>query len=172
MNSTLVRIDVAGLPAPQGSKNPVPVKTHGKWATGKGGRPIISLIDSCKRLKPWREMVARRARAEWGGRRLELGPIILVMTFVFERPRNHFRTGKFSAELRPDAPQHLLSFPDVDKLARAICDSLTGVIYSDDAQVIQIDAAKKYGQASGARIQVEAPLRDEDDGAVDFPLFP
>ena len=35
--------------------------------------------------------------------------------------------------------------PDVDKLARFVLDAASGVIYEDDAQVINLDLSKQYG---------------------------
>ena len=35
--------------------------------------------------------------------------------------------------------------PDTDKLLRAVLDSLTGVVYEDDSQVVRVTAEKKYG---------------------------
>lgn len=39
--------------------------------------------------------------------------------------------------------------PDLDKLARAVGDALTGVCYRDDAQVVNLCAAKYYVMPSG-----------------------
>ena len=35
--------------------------------------------------------------------------------------------------------------PDADKLLRAVLDSMTGVAYEDDSQVIKVTAEKQYG---------------------------
>jgi crossover junction endodeoxyribonuclease RusA len=40
--------------------------------------------------------------------------------------------------------------PDVDKLARAVLDSLSGVVYTDDARVIRLTAYKLYADHRGA----------------------
>lgn len=170
MNAPLLKFWVPGEPIPQGSKKAVPVKSHGVWARDRrSGRPIVSMMDDNPRLKPWREMVERRARAAWGGRPISIGPMIVVATFYFDRPKYHYRTGRFAAELRPDAPMFHLVKPDVDKLVRAIADALTGVVYSDDAQIIQMDPAKRWShahggarRAEGVRILIEEPQRDED----------
>jgi crossover junction endodeoxyribonuclease RusA len=37
--------------------------------------------------------------------------------------------------------------PDLDKLTRAILDALTGVAYTDDAQVTRINVSKEYAKA-------------------------
>jgi crossover junction endodeoxyribonuclease RusA len=44
--------------------------------------------------------------------------------------------------------------PDVDKLARAVLDGLTGAAFADDCQVVDLRASKVYGQP-GADIVIE-----------------
>ena len=36
--------------------------------------------------------------------------------------------------------------PDVDKLARAMFDPLTGIVWADDSQVVSLHAAKRYAR--------------------------
>lgn len=49
--------------------------------------------------------------------------------------------------------------PDVDKLARAVLDGLTGAAFADDCQVVDLRARKVYG-TPGAEITIEG-LQDE-----------
>ena len=44
--------------------------------------------------------------------------------------------------------------PDLDKLCRACLDSLTGIVWRDDTQVVHLEASKDYG-APGVMIWVE-----------------
>jgi len=56
---------------------------------------------------------------------------------------------------------HITTKPDTDKLARAVLDSLTGVGYEDDAQVVSLYARKQYGLPERTEVRVrpiEAPL--------------
>ena len=69
-------------------------------------------------------------------------PVSVSVTFIFARPKGHFRT---NGELKPKAPSHCTArIGDVDKLSRAILDSLTGVCFQDDAAVITLIAQKRY----------------------------
>ena len=45
--------------------------------------------------------------------------------------------------------------PDCDNVIKAILDSLNGVAYKDDNQVIEINFIKKYSLKKDARIEVE-----------------
>ena len=118
-----------GKPAPQGSKRHV-------------GRGI--LLESSKRCKPWRQDVKYAALEalpdDWYA--MMDKPISVSITFIFARPKGHFRT---NGELKPKAPSHCTArIGDVDKLSRAILDSLTGVCFQDDAAVITLIAQKRY----------------------------
>lgn len=60
------------------------------------------------------------------------GPVAVDVTFRLQAPRSVQR-----------AVPHVR--PDVDKLARAALDGLTGAAFADDAQVVRLTAAKEYG---------------------------
>jgi Holliday junction resolvase RusA-like endonuclease len=67
--------------------------------------------------------------------------ISVVADFRFARPRSHF--GKKG--LRPSAPKHKTSRCDLDKLIRAVGDSLQeSYTVKDDSQVIQWIATKRW----------------------------
>jgi Holliday junction resolvase RusA-like endonuclease len=78
------------------------------------------------------------------------GPISLHLVFYFVRPRTHFKTGKKTWNvLREDAPLFYTSAPDVDKLARAVLDALSGILFIDDRQVAVLEARKLYARTPG-----------------------
>lgn len=130
----MIQFSVAGKPAPQGSKRYV----------GRG-----KMIESSKKLEPWRELVsytATQAMRDNNWSFIFSAPIRLTCDFYFARPKSHYRTGKKSNELKADAPQFVTTTPDVDKLLRAIMDSLTDVVWSDDAQVVTTLCEKRYAE--------------------------
>ncbi|WP_378734959.1 RusA family crossover junction endodeoxyribonuclease [Nocardia brasiliensis] len=121
---------VPGQPAPQGSKRHV-----------GGGR----MVESSKFLKPWRNLVAQRARQ--AGFEPATGPIAVAVAFVMRRPLSAPKTKHV----------HAIRRPDVDKLVRAILDGLSGIAYADDSQVTQLYAEKRLavtGEDPGALITV------------------
>lgn len=98
-------------------------------------------------LKPWRERLHHAALEALDGRPRIDGPVVVDVTFWFDRPQNHYRTGKNAHLLRDSAP----AFPDnkgsgdVDKLQRACFDSLTSAgIWRDDCQVVKVNAVKRF----------------------------
>jgi Holliday junction resolvase RusA-like endonuclease len=91
------------------------------------------------------DSVAWTAKKEYGGRLILLeGPIKLVAEFYLPRSGNHYGTGKNARNLKGSAPKYHIKKPDLDKLVRAIQDSLTKVIWQDDKQIVDIEAHKYY----------------------------
>ncbi len=115
-----------GIPAPQGSKRHV-----------GGGR----MIESCKALKPWRDLIIADARKQNITAVIDT-PVGVSLVFCFPRPKHHF--GKHG-KLLGRAPTHKITRPDLDKLTRGVLDSLVyaGMI-ADDSLVYSINAHKRY----------------------------
>ena len=121
---------VPGKPAPQGSKRHV----------GNG-----RMIESSREVGPWRERVALAAHGHARG--LLAPPVSVRVEFIMPRPKS---TPKRST---PAATKQ----PDIDKLARAILDSLTGVWITNDSHVTDLYAHKRLAnvdETPGAWIQV------------------
>jgi Holliday junction resolvase RusA-like endonuclease len=136
-SAALVKVEFTayGTPAPQGSKNQF------------GG-------ESNPRTRPWRAAVTAEAAQHFD--KPLTGPVRVGVTFVFTRPRKHYRTGKHADELRGDAPLWMATTPDADKLCRAIGDALSGVAILDEKQIAWWDVMKHYGSQACAQIVIEA----------------
>ena len=128
--STYLTFSVYGTPAPQGSKRHV----------GNG-----IMIESSKRVKPWRQDVKYAALEAMGGDDPPSGPLWVNVTFYLTRPKSHFRTGKNAHLLRDGAPEYPAHRPDLDKLLRSTLDAMGEAgVWADDAQVVGVWAAKLY----------------------------
>ncbi len=124
----MISLTVYGRPAPQGSKRHV-------------GRGIM--VESSKALKPWRQMVSATALEKLGVfRGSGLEAVRVDIDFFFSKPK--------SAKKRVFPTVK----PDIDKLARAILDGLTGIAYKDDAQVIFLQTRKFYDAIPRVEIMV------------------
>jgi crossover junction endodeoxyribonuclease RusA len=120
--SRSVSFVVEGLPAPQGSK----------ICRCRGTKPNM-WNDNEKTLRPWRAKVAEAAeqhRVSW----IRQSPLCVRLVFQLPAPK-HATNGDW-------APTR----PDIDKLARAVLDALTGSVLIDDAQVVDLRIRKRYGQ--------------------------
>ena len=137
---------VHGLPIPQGSKR----------AIQNRGRTFL-VDDNKENLKPWRQEVAAVAAAEMDGDLVWSGPVYVRVIFFLPRPRGHFGKGRNEDKLRGSAPIAPHVKPDIDKLTRAILDALTGIVWHDDAQVVDLSAHKVYAddwRHPGAMVEV------------------
>lgn len=73
------------------------------------------------------------------------GPVALDVIFYLPRPKSHYGTGKNANKLKNSAPTYVTTNPDIDKILRSALDSLTGIAFRDDSQVVSITARKTYG---------------------------
>jgi len=137
-------ITVHGTPAPQGSKRHV----------GNG-----VMVESSKKVKPWRQDVKHAALDVLGDAPPLIGPVLVDVTFTLTRPRGHYRTGRNAELLRDSAPAYPAGKPDIDKLLRSTLDALGEAgVWRDDAQVVAATMRKVYGDVAGARIRVRELL--------------
>jgi crossover junction endodeoxyribonuclease RusA len=116
-NRGVISFRVDGLPVPQGSMRVF----NGHVVHNKGAE-----------LAVWRSAIAIEARR--AGCTPEPGAVKLDLLFSMPKPKTVKRL-------------HPTVAPDLDKLIRAVLDSMTAVAYLDDGQVTEINAIKIYGQA-------------------------
>lgn len=141
---------VPGTPVMQGSK---------RYLGNRGGKGIM-LEDNKDKNDAWRSDV--RAEAAKAIDELPAGylddmyglPLVMTVSFYYLRPKLHFRTGRYKDQLKPDAPMYKTTAPDVDKLLRSVGDSLSGLVYKDDALIVDYRGVKYYGALPGARITI------------------
>lgn len=133
---TTVTFRVEGMnPAPQGSKKHV----------GNG-----IMIESCKALKPWRNLVSCAAADSKA--LLMRGPVKMSVVFLFTRPRNHFKKDGTLKILDPSitsathnrAPVHHAIKPDISKLLRSTEDALSKLLYEDDCRICGTIGDKRW----------------------------
>ena len=154
----LVSFFAAGVPISQGSKRHV-----------GGGR----MIESSRKLMPWRAKVADAAEQAMAGKPLLDEPLWMAALFCFWRPKAHYRTGKYSHFLKPSAPSNPPSYPDLEKLVRATNDAMEGIVFRNDSLVCRLHAEKVYRERLGVFIAIgtmDAPmptrLLDASDGDI------
>lgn len=124
-------IRVHGVPAPQGSKRHV-------------GRGVM--IESSKKVKPWRESVKWAAMecpesCNWP---MVSGPVQVEITFYLPKPKSAKKNAV------PDKK------PDLDKLIRSTFDALTDAgVWEDDSRVVGLTAHKWYAENRPAGVVIE-----------------
>jgi len=138
-----VRFFVPGLPRPGGSKR--------GFYIPKLKRVVIT--EDNKRCKDWRATVALVA-SDSIHEPLQ-GPLEVHFDFCLPRPKGHY--GKNG--LRPGAPAYPNVKPDSTKLTRSTEDSLTGIAWRDDAQIVTQLVTKRYAEPIGAWITIFEELK-------------
>jgi len=143
------RIFVRGVPVPKGSLRAFVVKTKRAAIAGErmseqhfAHRAIVT-SDNPK-TRPWERLLRERISAEWEGPAWD-GPLELTVTFSLLRPKSVSAKKRLWPDVRPD----------LDKLARAVKDALTGSgALRDDAQIVALVAEKRYGDEPGVMIEL------------------
>lgn len=123
---------VHGVPQPKGS-----------WRAfyPRGSRKANFVADN-RKMVAWCATVSARAAAAMRDLPLFTGAVSLRLLFIFPRPRSRrFASGRFGV---PHAVK-----PDKDKLERAVCDALSGIVYRDDSQVAACEKVAVYTSADG-----------------------
>lgn len=129
-----------GSPAPQGSK---------RFVGMSGGRGMM--VESSKRVKPWREDVKTAAEKIRNGAAPLDGPLLVSMVFTVPKPKSAPKKKRTWPDRKPD----------LSKLSRSTEDALTDAgIWTDDARIVEyVRLAKVYPnedrdalEAPGARI--------------------
>lgn len=136
LTPTAIRFTVIGKPQQRGSKQAVLIPKRGGGFVEKNGRPIVAAKDDNQNSKEWMGQVRDAAHRAFQGE-LIAGPVRLTVKFYFKRPGNHFRSGDRSKPLKDGVPTWHAGTPDLDKLVRALGDSLTGVVLVDDKQIAE-----------------------------------
>ena len=136
----MIRFTVWGDAAPKGSARAFMPKG---WS-----RPIIT--SATKGLKAWEGKIAAAAGAQ-ANVVLLTDAVNVTIVFHLSRPKSKKKG------LIPH-----ITRPDLDKLIRGATDALTGIVWKDDAQAVEIKATKAYvetqDEAPRAEFMIMSPL--------------
>ena len=148
---------VAGTPIPQGSKR--------AWYDDKH-KQVRMTEDAGVRHTTWRFELAAGARLamqEAGLSEPFAEPIYVSLNFTLHRPLSHYGSGRNSQQVKPGANDLPVKPPDIDKLTRAVLDSMTSIVWVDDAQVVRLHATKAFvhrWQEEGVSVNVATYERE------------
>jgi len=148
----VIQFEVLGTPAPKGSTRAMLI----------GGRPRVIASGTTvnqQKLKAWDVAVREAAREAIGDASAPpfvKVPVRIAITFRMARPSGHY--SKATGKLKPSAPSYPTTKPDSSKLLRQTEDTLTGIVFDDDARIVQTFVEKLYAEPGdeGAVIIVEA----------------
>lgn len=154
-----IKFTVYARPEPQGS-------ARGFVYQGQfDKRPRAIITTSNKKLKPYRQELTNTAKGVVEEAGVDVGqtwamkhvPVSITLDFYLERPASI-----------PKKRVYIVVKPDIDKLVRSTLDALTGTVFLDDAQVVELSVRKHYGVPERAEISasilegnlIERPVED------------
>ncbi|MDR5756484.1 RusA family crossover junction endodeoxyribonuclease [Caballeronia sp. LZ035] len=133
-----IKFTVAGQPVPKGRPR------ASRTATG------VRMRTPEKTARYERKVKAFAINAMLGGKpiarpvRLKISIVVPIPASWSKPRREKARTGEICATKKPDA----------DNVLKAINDAMNGVVYADDAQVIEIQLSKAYGDEPRVEVAV------------------
>jgi crossover junction endodeoxyribonuclease RusA len=103
---------------------------------GRDKKGRVILVESSKKVKPWRDDVKAAALVAMGGPGKGItGPVKVQMIFTMPKPKS-------APKRRKTWPS---KYPDLSKLVRSTEDALTDIgAWEDDARVIELRGAKVF----------------------------
>jgi len=126
---------VIGKAEPAGSKKAVSIP----------GRSFTQVVDANKNAGKWKKTVKGVAEYEMKKEehRIIQAPCAVRMKFTMRRPQGHWT---LSGELTAEGRRNMLpgKKPDALKLARGVEDAMAGVVYIDDALIVDEYLHKRY----------------------------
>lgn len=140
-----VRLEVVGVAQTKGSARAFVPKSWAAKALAIGKQPRAVITNDNAKSKGWASSISNCAAIELArphhqGKQFT-GPVCVEITFYLPRPKK-YQTKKYAGV---DVPH--VTKPDADKLARCAKDALTKVVYTDDSQVTDLIARKRYVEA-------------------------
>lgn len=145
----MIHVHVAVTPVPQGS-----IRSFRHRTTGK----VVSMSDNRPALHAYREAIGMAFKAAVGTPfpTFPTGAVEIEFVFRLPRPKSHFNS---KGVRKASTPSFVTVKPDVDKLIRATLDALTGIAFTDDAQVTIVRAAKLYSETPSTCILIGTATR-------------
>lgn len=92
------------------------------------------------KFKQYEGKIRERAKRAMRGRPPVSEPVFVKCFFYFKKYKKkvEWRTGR----------------PDLDNLAKAVIDSMNGIVYDDDARIAELYAVKKDGPAEAVEVEI------------------
>lgn len=82
------------------------------------------------------------AKASMRGKKPLSGALHMDMRAVMQIPRSWSKAKQqaaLSGEIRPTGK------PDIDNIAKVVCDSMNAIVYPDDSAIVSVNSSKVYG---------------------------
>ena len=105
------------------------------------GRGVVAYEK--KEMKVWRAECSRLIKKAFGSEELMENPLKIDATFYIQPPK--YISSKKKLKEKLEAEEIFCSKkPDIDNYLKALLDSMTGIVFKDDGQVVECRARKLY----------------------------
>jgi Holliday junction resolvase RusA-like endonuclease len=119
---------------------PLAQKRHRHFSRGK----FVRVYDPSKADKTDLQQVLLQFKSENNITKPIEGSLAMKVVFNFERPKSHYRTGKYAGLVKESAPIEHTNKPDLDNLAKFVLDSMNKMIFNDDSQISNLLLIKNW----------------------------
>ena len=119
------------------------------------GRPRFSrksgVAYTPAKTREYETNLAYAAQQAMAGRPLLEGALMVTIVAAFEIPKSFSKQKRLDALVNQVRPAKR---PDADNIMKC-CDALNGIVYADDAQIVDVMLRKVYADKPGFSIRVE-----------------
>lgn len=153
MVSDMVSVHVIGTPRPAGGL---------RIGRKKNGDRFLA-PNSSANLGKWKKAIIAALEEAYDAEPVA-DPINVELDFYVARPKHHYS----AKGLRSDAPAYPTARAstngggDFDKLTRAVCDCMTGIVIADDSQIVRAKIAKRYADEREAGVTISIGRIDDE----------
>lgn len=100
--------------------------------------------------RPIERAIRLQLREQFIGNVLQ-GSLRVEITFYFKRPSSHFEHDFIR---RADAATWYDRKVDLDNLNKLVFDSMSGLIYHDDSQIVSLETSKRYSDLTSGYTEI------------------
>lgn len=113
-----------------------------------------------KEMKIWRAECSRLIKEAFGSDRLIETPLKIDVIFYIQPPKYIFSKKRLKEKLEAEKI-FCGKKPDIDNYLKALLDSMTGIVFKDDGQVVECRARKLYSLNPRMDFTIKEVLKDE-----------
>lgn len=136
--------------------NPIALKRHRHFTTKKGFIKTYDPNSEDKNTFLWKAISENKPKKPINK------AISLDLFFMVQRPKSHYRTGKYSHLLKEKVPIYCDKNFDLDNLVKFFCDALNGVFWKDDILITHLYTSKIYSETPCTKVIIKEIIENEE----------
>lgn len=122
------------------------------------GRGVVAYEK--KEMKVWRAECSKLIKEAFETEKLIEGPLKIDATFYIQPPKYVFSKKRGKEKLEAEK-LFCGKKPDIDNYLKALLDSMTGIVFKDDGQVVECRARKLYSPKPRIEFVIKEILENE-----------